>query len=244
MINDSDIYKDERVVLYKGNCLDVLPMLDDNSIDAVVADYPFGFSNNNWDMPLVNFMDFAYATVDESVRIVKDNGSVFLMLGTNTSAEVAVYAKSKHLTLVNWIVWQFDLGYHPTTRFKSRSYHLLWFSKGNWTFNGNDVRIPHKTNDKRNNKNGAIPSDVWTDISEPRKNSGEYRGHKGQKPEKLLVRIVKAITNPGETVLDFCMGSGTTGIACMKTNRKFVGIEIDSACFDVARKCIINAQHE
>jgi len=230
------------VQLYLGDCLDILPTLEAGSVDAVVVDYPFSFSNNGWDCTKTDALALIHDTVQESVRLLNDNGSIFAMLGPDTVADAAIWCRSNGLSLVNWIIWRFDLGYHPTTRFKSRAYHILWHAKGDWCFNGDAVRIPHKTQDKRNNPNGAIPSDVWTDISEPRKNSAEYAGHNGQKPEALLERIVKAASNEGDTVLDFTMGSGTTGVACVKTGRNFIGIEIDPDYYAIAEKRIAEAQ--
>lgn len=230
------------VQLYPGDCLEILPTLEAGSVDLITADYPFAFSDNGWDSTPNQAADLIEGTMPYVANILKPNGSAFLMFGPSTVAAGVVMAGRCNLDLVNWIVWRFDLGYHPTSRFKSRAYHIPWFAKGNWTFNGDAVRVPHRTTDKRNNPAGAIPSDVWTDIPELRKNSAEYLGHRGQKPEALLRRIIKAASNPGEVVLDFVMGSGTTGVACVQTGRNFIGIEIDPGYFAIAEKRIKEAE--
>ena len=77
--------------------------------------------------------------------------------------------------------------------------------------------------------------DVWTDIPALPHNSKEKVNHPTQKPIKLMERIVSLFTNEGNTVLDFCMGSGSTGVACLNLNRNFIGIEKDLKYFNIAK---------
>ena len=109
---------------------------------------------------------------------------------------------------------------------------LLMYSKGkNFTFNADDVRIPYKmkTNVRsgvQNNPKGKIPTDVWQKNNHT--TSKEYAGwHTTQKPVGLLERIVLANTDPGDTVMDFFSGSGSTAIAALRNNRQFTGCEFD-----------------
>ena len=81
---------------------------------------------------------------------------------------------------------------------------------------------------------GITLSDVWTDIPALPHNSKEKVNHPTQKPLKLMERLVEVFTNPGDVVLDFCMGSGTTGVACKKLGRKFIGCEKDKEYFTIA----------
>lgn len=231
--------------IYHGDCLEVLPTLEENSVDTIIADYPFGFSDHDWDCTVNELDELIDRTFAFFKPILKSSGSAFVMFGFDTVANAALIADKHNYNLLNWIVWRFDVGYHPTTRFKSRSYHILWITDGDeWKFNGDSVRIPHRTNDKRNNPNGAIPSDVWTDIPDVKKNSREYAGHKGQKPINLIKRCVLATTDVGDTVLDPFMGSGTTGEVCIKTKRNFIGIELDSEFFKIARARIEEAKKQ
>lgn len=231
----------EGIQLYLGDCLEILPTLEVGSVDAVIADYPFGFSQNTWDCDAEQVNRLTTDSLAYFRHILSESGSAFVMFGFSTVAQAAVQAKVLGFHLVNWIIWRFDTGYHPTTRFKNRAYHILWLAGDSWTFNGDEVRIPHRTEDKRNNPNGAIPSDVWIDIIEVKKNSYDYTGHRGQKPAKLLDRLIKATTNPSATILDPFMGSGTTGAACVKMGRNFIGIEIDPDYFEIAKNRIQEA---
>ena len=106
------------------------------------------------------------------------------------------------------------------------------YSKGKtFTFNADDVRVPYKMKSNvrstaQNNPKGKIPTDVWTKNNHT--TSKEYAGwHTTQKPIALLERIVLANTNPGDTVVDFFSGSGSTAVAALRHNRKFAGCEFD-----------------
>lgn len=87
-------------------------------------------------------------------------------------------------------------------------------------------------------KDGVSLSDVWTDIPALPHNSKEKVAHPTQKPIKLMERIIEVFTNEGDTVLDFCMGSGSTGVACKNLNRDFIGIELNKEYFDIANNRI------
>ena len=111
---------------------------------------------------------------------------------------------------------------------KNYTYHKLYSS------------IPKKTKglgEKNGEKNRAL-SNVWTDISPIVPWSKERVKHPSQKPLALMERCVLLWTNENDTVLDFTMGSGTTGVACKKLNRNFIGIERDKEYFEIARKRI------
>lgn len=85
-------------------------------------------------------------------------------------------------------------------------------------------------------KDGVSLSDVWTDIPALPHNAKEKVAHPTQKPIKLMERIIEVFTNEGDTVLDFCMGSGSTGVACKNLNRNFIGIEKYETYFNIAQK--------
>lgn len=88
-------------------------------------------------------------------------------------------------------------------------------------------------------KDGITLSDVWTDIPALPHNSKEKVAHPTQKPLKLMERLVTVFSNENDIVMDFCMGSGSTGVACGSLNRRFIGIEIDENYFNIAEKRII-----
>jgi DNA modification methylase len=222
-----------------GDCLDVMRDMPDGCVDLVFADYPFSFSSNEWDVSSNDAYQLIEQTIPQIKRIVTKDGALYLMLGHDTVAEACIKAKGTGLNIVNWLIWSFGVGYHPTTRYKTRAYHILFCAKSDdWLFNGDDIRIAHKTIDKRNNNNGAIPSDIWTDIPDVKKNSFEYCGHKGQKPERLIERIIKASSNPGDLIFDPFIGSGTTAVAALKLGRHFYGCDINPEYVKLANERI------
>ena len=93
-------------------------------------------------------------------------------------------------------------------------------------------------------KDGVSLSDVWTDIPALPHNSKEKTNHPTQKPISLMERIVSISTNKGDVVLDGCMGSGSTGVACLNLGRDFIGFEIDKGFYDIAKRRISETQNE
>lgn len=118
---------------------------------------------------------------------------------------------------------------------------ILWYSNGNdYTFNKIPSTIKKKTGGL-GLKNGCeyrALSNVWTDISPIVPWSKERVDHPTQKPIQLMERCIQLWSNEGETVLDFTMGSGSTGVACLNTNRNFIGIELDYKYFEIAKERI------
>lgn len=95
--------------------------------------------------------------------------------------------------------------------------------------------------EKRNGQNNRALSNVWSDISPIVPWSAERVNHPTQKPVQLMERCVTLWSNEGDTVLDFTMGNGSTGVACKRLSRNFIGIEINQEYFDIAKTRIENA---
>ena len=132
----------------------------------------------------------------------------------------------------NWIIWSYDWGGRTKKTFPRKHEDLLMYSKGKThTFNSDNVRIPYKmaTNVRlgvQNNPSGKVPTDVWEKNNHT--TSKEYAGwHSSQKPLALLERIILANTDPGDSVMDFFSGSGSTAIASLRNGRTFAGCEFD-----------------
>ena len=144
-------------------------------------------------------------------------------------------------TIQNWIVWDRIKGRGAKKNFVSTREDILWYCKGNNpTYNKIYSNIPKKTGGmgKKNGQECRALTNVWYDISPIVPWSPERNGHPTQKPLQLMERCVTIWTNEGDTILDFTMGSGTTGEACVNLRRNFIGIESDKQWFDVADKRI------
>ena len=163
--------------------------------------------------------------------------------------------KKKGFRLRNRIVWHFNFGLHSTRRLSGRYETLLWFTKSdNYTFNLDDIRVPQLYPGKRHsqargdkagspsgNPLGKNPTDYWTfnadtaffgepiwDLPNVKANHPEWTEHPCQFPSELVERCILAMTNPGDTVLDPFLGSGTTVIAAAMHQRKGIGIDLSS----------------
>lgn len=137
-------------------------------------------------------------------------------------------------------------------RFSGRYETILWFTKSNdYTFNLDDVRVPSKYPNKRHfkgknkgelscNPKGKNPEDVW-EISNIKHNHPEKTDHPCQFPVKLVERLILALSNENQNILDPFMGSGTTAVACINTNRNWIGFEVSSEYCEIAEKRIADA---
>ena len=230
--------------LENKDCLELLKDLDDNSIDLVVVDPPyFEIVKNDWDNQWKSeqeYLEWCKEWTKECFRVLKP-GRCFYVWGT-TKTDTFLKYKLEVLNNIdnahyhNWIIWSYDWGGRTKKTFARKHEDLLMYSKGkDFTFNADDVRIPYKvkTNVRKgatNNPLGKIPTDVWEKNNHT--TSKEYCGwHPTQKPISLLERVIKANTNEGDTVLDVFSGSGSTAIASKRTNRNFIGCELDKEYF-------------
>jgi site-specific DNA-methyltransferase (adenine-specific) len=184
-------------------------------------------------------------------RVLKEIGSIYLHCD---------YRASHYLKMVmdeifgdrnfrNEIIWSYHWGIHINKQWNRKHDNILFYSKSTkWQFNSDIVREPYSpgsimTQDIRWNKSynpkGRLPEDVWY-IPTINAIARERTGYPTQKPEALLERIIKASSNEGDLVLDPFCGCGTTAIVASKLNRRFVGIDIHPAAFEVIK----NRSHE
>ena len=189
-------------------------------------------------------------------RVLKSTGSVFLHCDPTASHYLkAVMDGVFGNGFRNEIVWCYTAPGSPRMRQFSRKHDvILWYSKGGeWTFNADAVRVPHKklntnragamiadamTSEVRDSylARGKVPETWWTKFSPVGRIASERVGYPTQKPLALLERIIKASSNDGDVVLDPFCGCGTTVVAAAKLNRRFVGIDISHFAIDIVRE--------
>jgi adenine-specific DNA-methyltransferase len=185
------------------------------------------------------------ATIAEAVRLLNPKGSICWQVGNHVDEgevfplDIILYElfKNHGLKLRNRIIWSFGHGLHCQKRFSGRHETILWFTKGDdYTFNLDPVRVPSKYPNKKHFKGpnrgkvssnplGKNPSDLW-DIPNVKANHVEKTTHPCQFPVALIERLVLALTNPGENVLDPYLGVGSTAIAALKHDRNAYGCDI------------------
>lgn len=232
-------------MLVNKDCLEFLSSLSDLSVDLIVTDPPYyKIVKNDWDNQWAteaDYLKWCEKWTKECVRVLKPGRSFYVWGTTKTNTflkyKLDILDSYKELQYNNWIIWAYDWGGRTKKTFARKHEDCLGYSKGSeFLFNADDIRIPYKMaknvrEGAQNNPLGKIPTDVWTKNNHT--TSKEYCGwHPTQKPIQLIERIIKAHTNPGDTVVDIFNGSGSTMIACDRTGRKFAGCEISKEYFD------------
>lgn len=178
--------------------------------------------------------------IDLCYQLLRENGNLVLFQGWSNVAKTKTLLDEKFI-MQNWIIWDRIKGRGAKKNFVSTREDILWYCKGNNpAYNKIYSNIPKKTGGmgKKNGQECRALTNVWYDISPIVPWSSEKSGHPTQKPLSLMERCVTIWTNAGDTILDFTMGSGTTGVAALKLGRDFIGIENDKKWFDIAKSRI------
>lgn len=225
--------------LYNDDCKIILQKLVDEGVvvDAIISDIPYNIKQAEWDSDfnLEDLLPNLYA-------ILKDGGNIIIFNGWSNVLDTKV-SMDKYFTIRNWIIYDRIKGRGAKTNLVSTREDILWYSKGEkspYTFNKVMSNIPKKTGGlgMKNGETNCALSNVWSDISPIVPWSKERVNHPTQKPVQLMERCIKLWTNELDTVLDFTMGSGSTGVACKNLRRNFIGIEIDETYFNIAKNRI------
>ena len=237
------------IQLIKGDCLELMKDIPDSSIDAIITDPPYGTTACKWDSVIP--FDLMWEQLN---RIIKPNGAIVLF-GSEPFSSALRMSNIKNYKY-DW-VWDKKLssGFLNAKRkpllrteniiiFNSKNYYPIMEIRGEKREKGN--KGGSKKSDKvYGNHDGysSFNNEYYpTTILEFSNANRRNRFHPTQKPIPLMEYLIKTYTNKGETVLDFTMGSGTTGVACANLNRNFIGIELDEGYFNIAKERINKAQ--
>ena len=229
--------------LYKGDCLEVMQDIESGSIDAIITDPPYGTTACKWDSVI------PFEPMWEQLnRIIKPNGAIVLF-GSEPFSSALRMSNIKNYKY-DWI-WNKKLAGNAINAKR----HPLKIHEIISVFNSK-IYIPQKTKGKMRKKMGFTnqpkhigkvdeAKETMNDLYYPKSiqdftmaNLRRNRLHPTQKPIPLMEYLIKTYTNERETVLDFTMGSGTTGVACKHLNRSFIGIEQDEKYFNIAKQRI------
>ena len=233
--------------IINGNCLDVMKELPDNSIDFILTDLPYGKTDNKWDIVV------DVKTMWQQIKRIRKNNTITALFGTEPF--------SSHLRLSNLKEYKYDWTWQKSykTNFLNANKmplrcleQILIFYKNNKYYPQN-LKIKNKIKDR--GIKGTGNNYITTTKNVYKQKYTNYPNelliyksvhkavHPTQKPTDLLEYLIKTYTLENETVLDFTMGSGSTGVACVKTNRNFIGIELDKEYFEIAEKRINEANN-
>lgn len=237
--------------LINGDCIEVMKEFPDGSIDMILCDLPYGMTRNKWDCPIP-----MRSLWEQYWRILKQNGVIALNASQPFTSRL-VLSQEKYFRH-EWI-WIKNRGsnFANTVREPMKEHEsILVFSRGKWTYNkqmqertgGGNERVKYnvkfETTSENYNKIGVKDKNMLGKLRVPsswQKFNCEVGMHPTQKPVPLCEYLIKTYSNKGDTVLDNCMGSGTTGVACINTGRNFVGIELNRNYFEIAKNRIEDA---
>lgn len=261
MAIENDGYK-----LYLGDCLEIMKDIPNESIDCIICDLPYGTTHCDFDKVLKSMDKYKQKSIidldllwEQYERIIKPDGAIVLF-GSQPFSSVLISSNYK-LYKYNWVWEKNKAGNHVAIAYQPLKIHedILIFSKAGCNtncktpikYNPQGViwkeEIKYRKNDVKKegiNKYNSLKkgeykikgSNYPKTILEFNVPCGKERFHPTQKPVDLLEYLVKTYTNEGDVVLDNCMGSGSTGVACMNTNRKFIGIELKEDYFEISCK--------
>ena len=237
--------------LFKGDCLEVMDKLIESgvNVDAVICDPPYGTTACKWDI-IIPF-DKMWNRIN---KLIKPNGAICLFGSEPFSSNLRISNINNYK--YDWI-WNKGRGTDflnskrkPLSSYENISVFYLkqptynpqfWFStpydKGLVKHSNNTMECYGKTNDVicKSEDGRRYPLNI---ININKLSSHKKNFHPTQKPVELLEYLIKTYTNEGDLVLDFTMGSGSTGVACLNLNRKFIGIELDENYFNIAKERI------
>jgi site-specific DNA-methyltransferase (adenine-specific) len=233
-----------KVNLLRGDALQLLKKLEPKSVNLIFADPPYNLSGKDyltcksgrvavcnkgsWDQ-IENIHEFNKNWVEECIRVLKDDGTLWISGTLHNHPSIGVILKKLNLWIINDIIW-FKPNASPLiqrNRF-SPSTELIWVASKSkkYYFNYEMAKCLN---------NGKQMRNLWEIPAERHKTC-----HPTEKPEKLLERIILIGSEEGDTVLDPFMGSGTTGVVAKQLHRNFIGIEIDDKYFKIAKNRIEN----
>lgn len=229
--------------LINGETIEEMKKLPDESIDMILADLPYGTTANKWDTVIL-FNELW----EQYKRIIKDRGAIVLFGSEPFSSKLRLSNLKWYRYDWIWIKEQ-GTGHLNAKKMPMRAHEVISvFYKKLPTYNPQLTKgTAYKTTSGNSSSNYNKQHSVIT------KNNGsrypltylkyqrdKSRLHPTQKPVDLLEYLIKTYTQSGEVVLDNTMGSGSTGVACLNTNRDFIGIELDKHYFEIAKSRIYN----
>ena len=241
----------DKINLLHGDCLELMKDIPDKSIDMILCDLPYGQTSNHWDsvIPLDKLWE-------QYERVIKPNGAIvltakgrFLYELVNSKFDLYRYewiwdknkganfahAKKMPLNVHEYcVVFYKKLPTYNPQMTDGKPYTQKRLQESVKGIADNMGRHTTKSDGKRYPKSIIRVSGM----------AQRHIVHPTQKPVALFEYLIKTYTNEGETVLDNCMGSGTTGVACKSLNRNFIGIELDDEYFEIAKQRISEEQNK
>lgn len=234
----------ENLKLLKGNCLEIMKSIPNGSVDMILCDLPYGTTSCKWDTVIP--FDKLW---EQYNRVVKDNGAIVLFGTEPFSSFLRVSNIKNYRYDIIWEKERVTNFFFVKKQIAKCHENISVFYRKQPTYN---IQYQQREGKKSWNRSGGMMvNNLYNQVvkEKTRESNGDLRYprsvqkfsihnvgllHPTQKPLGLLEFLVKTFTNKNELVLDNCMGSGSTGVACINTNRKFIGIELDDRYYEIA----------
>ena len=248
-IDSSDTTIDETVhLLATRDCVDFLKEIPCESVQLIICDPPYNILMADWDQHH-DYADWAATWLVEAERVLSPSGNIAIFGGLQYQAEagggdllslIAYLRDNSTMRLANLIVWHYPNGMSAHRFFASRHEEIAWFAKTkNYYFDLDSVREPYDEKTKQaylkdprlkpeSVRKGRNPTNVWR-MGRLNGNSKERVGHPTQKPREVIRRLIRSLSYPGSTVLDFFAGSGVTARVAIEESRHSLLCDIDKA---------------
>jgi adenine-specific DNA-methyltransferase len=244
-----------HAVVFEGDCREMLRQVPSGAIQMVVTSPPYNLGKEYESrLHLNEYVAQQREVIAECARVLSDSGSICWQVGNYVDAGAIIPLDSLlypvfadlGLKMRNRIVWHFEHGLHCSRRLSGRYETILWFTKGDhYVFELDAIRVPQKYPGKKYFKGpkagqyscnplGKNPGDVWT-IPNVKSNHVEKTGHPCQFPVELIERLVLALSQEGEWVLDPFLGTGTSIIAALRHKRRGIGAEVVRKYIELAK---------
>ena len=241
--------------IYNMDCLDGMKLINDESIDLVVADPPYFQIRCDFDFidDYNTYLNKYNLWMNEIYRILKPNGSLYIFSAGDhdTLVDILTIHKNSKLNSINKIIWNYTTQVNGNQGHMALNWDMIHFMiKGDysrkhccthshiWNSKNTTIRMKHASNDKRNSPLGKFLTNVWNDCPPVRGNYKERVNHPTQKPIKLITRIIRLSSNENDLILDPFMGSGTTAVVCKNENRNYIGFELNNTYCELSNKRI------
>lgn len=239
------------------DCLELLTSLPSESVQLIVCDPPYNIQMAGWDSHQ-NYIDWASHWLKEAERVLLPSGSLALFGGLQFQGEagsgdllsiISHMRQSSRMLLVNLIVWNYPNGMSAQRFFASRHEEIAWFAKSSkYFFDLDSVREPYDEETKRQYlrdkrllaesvEKGRNPTNVWR-LNRLNGNDRERVGHPTQKPASVIRRLVRSLSYPGSTVLDFFAGSGVTTRVAIEEGRHSIASDREPSLLEYVSRQI------
>lgn len=253
-------YQDDRHTLFHGDAIQILSsQIATNSVNLIFVDPPYNIGkkfsqfHDQWNCE-EDYINWSYQWLDECVRVLKPNGTLYVMTSTQFMPYFDIYLRQK-MSILSRLVWHYDSSGVQAKKYFGSMYEPILHcvkDRKNYIFNSADIKVEAKTGAQRKlidyrkpvptqYNSEKVPGNVWY-FPRVRYQMAEYENHPAQKPESLLERIILASTNKHDLVLDPFAGTFTTAAVAKRLGRVSMSIESQEEYLKIGLRRVLGWQ--